>query len=287
MLFIEQHLKSLLIGLLVGFLVVGCTDLTEVAKFSSLADSASSALTGLIGDFKGTCLRANSLAPRDANGQLTRQRDCSIYDKVTPELQSDQDVLTDYLKALGKLAADNDPGYSKTLGGLGGQFKDAGLAKDQVAAATAATSLAQKIADAALAGYRRKEIAKLVSQSNSDVGILTQALSSIVAKDYAIMLSNEAEGMDDYYRTAIMNDQNKNPLTVILIRKQWDEERTALQKRVDASIAYGKLMKSIADANQKVADQKNKIGSKDLVKIIGPELADISQAASSLQQAFK
>lgn len=35
---------------------------------------------------------------------------CSIYDKVTPELQSDQNVLTHYLKALGKLAADNDPG---------------------------------------------------------------------------------------------------------------------------------------------------------------------------------
>lgn len=211
----------------------------------------------------------------------------SIYDKLTPAIQSDQKVLMDYLKALGQLAADNDPGYSKPVTALGGQFKTAGLNTDQVAAATAASSLAVKIADAALAGYRRKKIAKLVSDSNSDVKTLTQALADIVAKDYAIMLSNEEEGLQDYYRTAIANDAGKNPLSAMLVQKQFDEESAALQKRIEAAKAYGTLMKSIADANQNIADQKNAIGSKDLIKLIGPQLANIEQSSNDLRQAFE
>ncbi|WP_353067742.1 hypothetical protein RBB77_23315 (plasmid) [Tunturibacter psychrotolerans] len=265
---------------------VGCTDLGEVAKFSALADSASTSLTGLVSDFKGTCLRSNALAPV-RNGVRIDQRDCSIYDKLTPEIQADQKVLTDYLKALGQLAADNDPGYSKPVTALGGQFKTAGLNADQVAAAGAASSLAVKISDAALAGYRRKKISKLVSDSNNDVKILTQALSNIVSTDYAIMLSNEEEGLQDYYNTAIKNDAGKDPLSVILIQKQFDDESANLQKRLDAAKAYGVLMKSIADANQKIADQKDAISSKDLVKLIGPQLADIAQSTNDLRQAFK
>lgn len=288
MFFPPRSKRTSIIFLTLGALLfVGCTNLDEVARFSSLADSASSSLTEIIGDFKGTCLRSNALAPRDAGGNSTHQRDCAIYDTITPDLQSAQDVLTDYLKALGKLAADNDPGYSKSLDALGGQFQDAGLAKDQTDAAKAASSLAKKVADAALNGYRRKEISKLVSTSNDDVQTLTHALSDIVARDYAIMLSNEAGDLRDYYQTPIMNDQGKNPLAVILIRKQWDEESSALQKRIDGANAYGKLMKSIADANQKITDQKNKIGSKDLIKIIGPDLSDMSQALSTLRQSFK
>jgi hypothetical protein len=154
-------------------------------------------------------------------------------------------------------------------------------------AAKAAASLAEKISNAALSGHRRRQISKLVAESNDDVQTLTQALSDIVARDYSIMLSNEAEGLQDCYQTAINNDAAKDPLSIILIRKQWADETTALQKRIDAAKAYGKLMKSIADANQKIKDQKDIVQTKDLVKILGPDLVDISQATSDLRQAFK
>jgi len=279
-----RHINAFKIFCLSVLFICGCTDLDEVAKFSSLAQSAGSSLPALVGDFKGTCLRQNELAPKS---KPNLQRDCAVYDKMTPNLQQAQSVLTDYLTALGKLASDSDPGYGKTLDALGGNFKDAGLAQDQVDATTAASGLAKKITNAALEGYRRKEITKLVSESNDDVQKLTTALSDIVSKDYATMLSNEGLGIEDYYRTALNNYTQNEPLSALLVKKQWDEEIIALQNRIDAATAYGKLMKDIATSNQKIAQQKNKIGTKDLIKVIGPEVADMEQSVESLNKAFK
>ncbi len=142
--------SSLGLGLFVLTLALaGCVDLAEVVKFAGISQTANQSFPGLVADMKDSCLRFNSYVPKNEMHQ-----DCSKYDKTAPGLLAAQAVLIDYMEALGKLSSNESVTFGKNLGALPGKFAEAGL---DAAQAKAATSLAAKLANLAINGYRKHE----------------------------------------------------------------------------------------------------------------------------------
>lgn len=257
---------------------VGCVNLDEVGKFSGLAASASSTLPDLVNDIKGSCLRFNGYAPEN------QQRDCTIYDRIDPSILEAQGVLTDYMDALGRLSSDKGVTYGKNLDQLPDKLKPAGFDQDQV---KAAVGLSKVLLDAALNHYRQHKLSAVIGQSNDDVGKLTDALGDIVGKDYVQLLDNEDSAMDTFYGTELHEYRDREPLTAILVRKQYATEKEKLEERRAAAAAYEKVMTSIKAGHQKLYNSRNKLSSSEIINDLGPEIENITDSLNQMHKAFK
>jgi hypothetical protein len=262
-----------------ALVMTSCVDLTEVTKFAAQSSNAKSSLTALVADFKDTCERRNQFAPSDAAPQ-----DCSKYPPLASGTLAAQDVLLKYMSALGTLSSDQKVTFDQDLKALPDKLKSSGLDEKQV---TAATTLASKLADAALNGYRREKIAQLVGEENEDVHTLTSALSKIIGTDYKNLLSNESSSMDSFYKSALMKESSTQRLDAILVTNQWRSQQVELTKKLNAAEAYADIMKSIADGHQQLYDQRNNFAVKELAKTLGPDIEAIGNATQTVYTAFK
>lgn len=272
--------KGALVALCCAILfATSCVDLSEVSKFASQSTEARSSLAALVNDFKGTCERMNSFAP--AGGAL---QPCSKYDSISSGTLAAQDVLLKYVGALGTLSSDKTITFEKDLSALPGQVKGAGMDDAQV---SAVTTLASKLADAAISGYRRKEISRLVEDTNQNVQAVTTALIKIVGTDYEQLLSNEDAAMDSYYNTALKEEGEHHLLDSVLVKNLFHQQRTELIRRKSAADAYVTIMKHIAAGHQKLYDQRSRFNVKELVETLSPDIDAIGGATENVYKAFK
>ena len=260
-------------------LATSCVDLGEVTKFAAQSANAQSSLASLVADFKGTCERYNQFAP--VGGKL---QECSKYDKLSSGTLAAQRVLLNYIQALGTMSSDQKITFDQDLKALPDKLKNSGLDDKQV---TAATTLASKLADAAINAYRRKKVSQLVGEENEDVRTITSALIMIVGTDYKQLLGNELTAMEDYYRTPLKEEGKERRLDAILVTNLWREQQSELAKKQDAADAYATIMKSVADGHQKLYDQRNRFTLKELVGTLGPDIDAIVSATQTVHEAFR
>lgn len=143
------------------------------------------------------------------------------------------------------------------------------------------------IADAAIAGYRRKEIGKLVGETDEHIQVLTSALKKVITEGYGNELKLEKEAMNEFYRTNIKEFGRQEPLTVILVKRDWANDLAEIQKKNNAAVAYGKVMDAIARGHQKLYDSRNKWSNKTLVKELSPEISNLDESTLEVSKAFR
>jgi len=263
----------------IALLATSCVDLGEVTKFAAQAATAQSSLASLVADFKGTCERFNQFAP-----SREKQQDCGKYDKLSSGTVAAQQVLLNYMQALGTLSSDQKITFDQDLKALPDKLKNSGMDAKQL---TATTTLASKLADAAINGYRRKKISQLVGQENEDVQTVTSALIKIVGTDYKLLLGDEAAAMEDYYRTPLKEEGKERRLDAVLVTNLWRDQQSDLAKKQAAAEAYVTIMKSVAEGHQKLYEQRNKFTVKELVETLGPDIGAIASATQTVHEAFK
>jgi hypothetical protein len=298
--FVRPHARQLGVKgiLLLTVLLAGCVNLDQVTALAKVADGAKTSLPVIAADFKGSCDRQNLYIhlPPGPPPVPPPPKACvngDDFEKLGNNLIAEQNVLLDYFDALGKLASSSSAGFQKSVGTLSTSFKDAGLSTAQQTMAASAGNLASAISDIALQGYRKKEIANIVGKADKDVTILASGLADQVAPaagaaasatSYVFLLSNESQLMDSYYAVPLAKDPNG--LTAILVNRQWQDDVTQLNARMNAAQAYRKLMVSLAAAHAKLAtDTKGgHFNIKQLGKDLGPDVVQIEEAVTALQK---
>jgi hypothetical protein len=200
-----------------------------------------------------------------------------------PGILKAQRVLGDYMSTLKSLAGDQGVTYGESLDKLPDELASSGLDKNQV---SATVGLAKTLTDAALAGYRKRELTNLIVAANNDVQVLTTALSTIIVTDYKRELSQEREGAEEYYRSVLKAHEEREPLAAIAVRKGLQSLDEAITIKEQAADAYGKIMKDIANGHQKLFDTRNKWTTKSLVKDVAPIIEDLSDSSEELKKAF-
>jgi len=231
---------------------------------------------------------------------------CENLAKSRDGLLKAQQVLLNYLEALKSLSSDESISFDQKLDALPDALSKSGLDDSQV---KATSGLAKALLDAAVNGYRRKELAKLVGQSNEDVSTVTTGLKKVIGIGYLTELQNEELAINTYYKDAEMGGGSENVprehvrtdheseearkehdslrrLTVLLVEKSRAQDLEAVQKKKDAAIAYGKVMDSIAEGHKKLSDSRKQWSTEEFLKLLGPEISDIYSSVQQVRKAF-
>lgn len=246
-------------GAIVLLALNGCVNQNDAAGLSKLSDQARIALPRVSNDIAVTCARQDNLfdnTPAAERPSNLKSLDCTPYRDLATQLAKDQDVLLDYFDALGKLSSNQPLRYDTTIGAnVTAISTNSTLSPSAATAGKDAESLLKSLTDAATRGYREKQLDRLLKENDPAVQSLTQSLKKVVTADYALMLSNEESTLDNFYQGPMAAAQPNERLALILVQRQYDHDKTALQSRKGAAADYGKLMDGLAALHTKLTQQ--------------------------------
>jgi hypothetical protein len=270
----------------------GCVNLDDAAGLSKLSDEARISLPRVSNDVAGTCARQNILfentpsAERPPNEQA---QDCKPYREIADHLAKDENVLADYFDALGKLASNQPMGYDATIEtNVAATGANSALSANAIAAGNDAQSILKSLADAATKGYREKQLGQLIQQTDPAIQSLTQSLKKVITVNYATLLSNEELSLDTFYQGPMASAQPNERLALILVQRQYAQDKTALQSRKDDIAAYGKIMDDIAALHTKLKQEADKKASiVEICKQVRPIVLSLKAALADIQSRSK
>lgn len=292
---------SLILILVLAVVNSGCVDLSAIRKFAEISTEAGQQFPQLAKDLNGSCMRRYYYQKiREEQFRPERMPDITNPDPTSPAMSEARErcgkfteqekrlieanaVMVNYLQAMAALAADDLTSFDQSLNGLGNSFTAANVFNE--AEVKAVKNLAGLLLTAFTDGYRRKKLKTTIENHNEDVKTLAAALQRIAAQNYILELKNEQGQLRSYYIDSIRDyadymkrvaakdgsenkeDSVQNPLPVIQVKRQWDEEELDLRNKITAAESYGKIMQNISEGHQKLFDNRNKLNSKETVQI--------------------
>jgi hypothetical protein len=270
------------------FALNGCVDLNSGEDLTKLADQAKIALPRVSNDVAATCRRQNTLVndiPANERPPEVTTQDCKPYKEVADHLAADQTVLTDYFEALGKLASNKPMSYDDTISAaLTSISYNTAISKNTAKAGTAAEKLLQALSDAATKGYRRKQLGMLIKANDPAIQSLTQALKQVITEDYKTLLSNEETKLSLFYQSPIAAAGKNERLSLILVQRQYEQDKHALEERQADIVSYGKVMDNIATLDTKLVQEANtNFSVSQAAKEIQPLIAAIQKALTAIE----
>jgi hypothetical protein len=266
----------------------GCVDLDDAAGLSKLSDEARIALPKVSNDVAATCARQNTLfenTPAAERAKTEKAQDCKPYQELADHLAKDQEALIAYFDALGKLSSNKPLGYDATIGqNITVSSTNTAFSANAITAGNDAQNLLKALADAATNGYREKQLRKLVIANDAAVQSLTRSLKKVITGDYGVLLGNEELGLDTFYQGPMASAQSNERLALILVQRQYDHDKAALQTRKDAAASYAKAMDDLGAIHAKLKDEAGKkMSMVKVAKQVGPIVASLTSALSNIR----
>lgn len=266
----------------------GCVNLDDAAGLSKLSGEARIALPKVSNDVAGTCLRQNTFlenTPANERPRDIQPQDCKPYQDIAHHLAQDESILAGYFDALGKLASNKPLTYDATIAAnVTAANYNSALSANTLTAGNDAQNLLKSLADAVTKGYREKQLAQILQQSDPALQSLTQSLKRVITVDYALLLSNEELSLNNFYQGPMATAQPNERLTLILVQRQYAHDKTALQSRKDSIADYGKIMDDIAALHTKLKQEAGKKASMiEVGKEIAPIVGSLGVAISDIQ----
>jgi hypothetical protein len=284
-----RHLPLRIVAVTILFASLsGCVNLDDAAGLSKLADQARIALPRVSNDVAGTCARQNTLfenTPPAERPPTEQAQDCKPYQEIARHLAQDENVLADYFEALGKLASNQPMNYDATISeSVSATRANSALSDDTITASNDAQKIMKALADAATRGYREKQLGQLIQQTDPAIQSLTQSLKKVIGVDYALLLSNEELSLDTFYKSPMASAQSNERLALILVQRQYAQDKTALQSHRDDIAAYEKIMNDIAALHTKLKQEaERKASIVEIGKQVAPIVKSLKTALSDIQ----
>jgi hypothetical protein len=284
-----RHLPLRIVAVTIFFASLsGCVNLDDAAGLSKLADQARIALPRVSSDVAGTCARQNTLfenTPPAERPPTEQAQDCKPYQEIAHHLAQDENVLADYFEALGKLASNQPMNYDATIReSVSATGANSALSDDTITASNDAQKIMKALADAATRGYREKQLGQLIQQTDPAIQSLTQSLKKVIGVDYALLLSNEELSLDTFYKGPMASAQSNERLALILVQRQYAQDKTALQLHRDDIAAYEKIMNDIAALHAKLKlEAEKKASIIEIGKQVAPIVQSLKTALSDIQ----
>jgi hypothetical protein len=277
----RSSLRLAALGLLLPFVCASCGDLSAVAKFAASAKAASTGFSDIAKDFAGSSTRRAVYVSDEEKPVVMKQT--QTYKAEQPEMLAAQKVLVDYVAALAAISTDSNTSRDNSIQATQGGLQQIGLTANQ---ATAGLGVATKAVNALTAGYRSNKVAKVIHDCNPELQDYLKGLEQIVGTDYPTVLNNERISAQGYYGHLLHEHGEKEPLAAVLIRLRMQQDLDGIAKREQAAAAYVKILTDIGEGHQKLADEGERIGPKQLGTIVQPYLDDISAQSAKVAKAY-
>ncbi|MFL6334103.1 MAG: hypothetical protein ACJ754_12390 [Pyrinomonadaceae bacterium] len=297
-----------------------CADLSAIRKFTESAAEVGKRFPALAKDFNASCRRRityrevgqSLLDPirlaavaHPQKGSPEEQQLAEACKEFGPEdekrLIEANGILFSYLKVMGELAADDLISFDKDFDALGDSFTGGNIFN--APEVNAVKGLAKFLSKAFAEGYRRKQLKATLEEQNANVQTAAAQLSKIVARDYVEQLELERDQMRSSYKLSIAQYKEymgrvaahtaasggaefQDPLPIIMVKGQWDNEENAIDQKIAAAQAYAKALDGVAKGHQKLYDSRNDLNSKAVLRTVLSYGSAINTSFEDFRKAF-
>lgn len=266
----------------------GCVRTGAVGRYARAAGETAAEFPALADDMRASCVRLEGYREaREGKGWFERkdlEGRCADRAKAARRAVAAERVLASYFAALGALADDRVVKYDGSVDDLADALaEDAGVDRDRVRAVSALASFAASVATD---GYRRLKLAKVIEEQNGNVGTVIDALTQIVGSDYGSILELEVTGMESFYRSALTEGAEREPLAAILVRDTRDERAATLREKREALAAYVKALRTMKAGHQRLYDSRHDLHAKALAGELADYATQLERMIPALREAF-
>lgn len=253
--------------LLLGSCGSTSTDIKAALKLAKLHDDAKTIFPEIANDVYQSCLRTADLTllntPTSTSGEIDRDRQATKRickgnpAAATKALKDANQIILDYLEALGELAANDLTNFDPQLDSIGTSLQglpglNEGEKKEAVGAGTA---IAKFLFRAATDGYRREQLKQAVTTANAPLQTLVTALAKAVSQHYINgLLKTEQLAVNNYYSfylgrvlTAPRTESVSAQVNTETAKDQeWKNTNKIIEEKKVLATGYLNLLKKIA-----------------------------------------
>lgn len=275
-------------GIAVIVIVSGCVRTGAVGRYARAAGATAGAFPALADDMEASCVRLEGYREaREGKGWFASsdlEKQCAERGRAVERAVAVERVLGRYFAALGALADGKVVSYDGEIDDLADALEDdAKLDRKKV---KAVSDLAAFAASVTTDGYRHLKLTRVIEEQNGNVGAVIDALTEIVATDYANILDLEATGMESFYRSALTEGAEREPLAAILVRDARDERAAALDEKREALASYVRALGTMKAGHQRLYDSRHDLHAKAVAGELAGYAAQLEKTIPALREAF-
>ena len=280
--------QILLLLALVVFGALSCSPPTSIAAFAGDADQAITAGAPIFADIYDSCVRRRadeeSITPRfpsagEKSGDATMESACGPFAPEVKELESVSTVMSAYFRAMHDLAAFDEATPSGEAEQAGQHFGTAA-----VLSATQVDSIAKLsglITRAVTGHYQRSKLGELLRAADPHIAVVSQALETILTKDYGSLLDEEKRALRRRYLEV---SGTKEQAVILLLNRAYSEDLNELQRRRGAAKAYVETLKQAREGHHQLASAAGQLNGKETALALQPYISRLETLMPAVER---
>jgi len=284
----SQRVRIHCLTIFVIALTSGCTSPAAVTRYAKSAALTTARLPDVTDALSQSCRRTTSYRLRRTSsewfGDDSLRAACVGRDAALRTVTRANRVLSSYFAALESLAENKLTDYDAKVDALGDAVGEAAdFDKKQV---KAIEDLAKFASSRATDGYRRSRLRDAIATQNENVQVVTDALHDILDRDLAQLLENDVAAQTSFYRAALAESSDRDPLTAILVRDAYDARAAELAERSAAVRSLAQALLTVGRGHQALFDARDHLGGKALLATIVSNARELDAAVARVNKAF-
>jgi hypothetical protein len=280
-----RHYSGGAIVLGLALLFASCTSPDEVSEFSKVSVTTLNSAIPVFADFQMSCLReVNSTTPIGEFFPFKQEGDSC--DEIRVQMKgavAATRLLAEYFSAIDSLASFGTTTVSSDAQQLAEQASGAfGAGSD---AKTAVGSIASFLTNAALSGYRQKQLEKDLNAVSGKITAVTNALVKIVNEQYLNRLLIDEEKKTGFRFREFKNAARSSEVTLSLDDK-WQADLKTFESRRASARSLVAALGAMSDGVSALAQKSHSLTTKEVPGLIAPYTAQLQLLIPQIQKAF-
>ncbi len=269
-----KNLKLIISLFSISLLVNSCknADLKAAQQFGAMSDEFKNSTSKLSIDIYDSCIRRTKFYPMKNPNALKLQREeinnCDLLNRPTAQrAEKANEVIINYMVAIGKLAGDNTVNFTESLEDIGkalinlqlpggqnaqGQPTVAKLDESQV---NAGTNIVGFFLNLAKQDFQRRNLKEAIVCTDESVQIYTTGLASVFQEGYVNgILKLEQSRITSYYQdySLSLKPEGGKVQDYMALEKEYGSALDTVLARRDAALSFIEVITKTADAHRQL-----------------------------------
>jgi hypothetical protein len=257
------NIKLIIALLPVSLIISSCdrADLDAAEKYGLMAAEFQDSTSKLANDIYDSCVRKTKFYPMNFADSQTLQREeiekCdSLYKPVAGKAQIANQVIVDYMTAVGQLASDNSVNFNKSLANIGTALKSLAIPTKNTPVTLNSTEVDAGInivgffLNLAKQDFQRDNLKEAILCTNEPVQTYSKGLTSVFQDGYiGGILKLEQDRVVDYYQSyaSLIKDEEGKVDDFITLEKEYASALDSVLEKRNAALSYITIINKTAE----------------------------------------
>ncbi len=264
-------------------LIASCVNLKKVNDYASASGKNIKKFEELGYSFVQACNDKCLIEQLDKKEFLKKSCNCKNENEADSIMFLMYKSAKGYFDGLAKLSNNEVTSYkydALTKALKDGDFGQVKINKDQV---DAYSKISEVLTRAITDRYRRKKISQYIGEANDAVKVLLNALEFNLARNLTGRLESKNQSLQSYYFD-LFDDTKASAYEKKKILEDYNSATSEINSKKRQIITFGNGLNTIAQGHQKLFENRNKLGTKELKELLSQYASDIQDIIDKINK---